>query len=379
VGACVPVVRCVPPVAPHPPPHPSPHILSPTAAGLVLLFRVCACVLVDQVSGNNTAGWGPCVGSGPALPIGCPAAPFPVTAVAGNMSATVSWVPPASEDDGGAGVTAFAISVVPANGIPIRTAYGSPIVVEGLTNGVSYVFNVSAVNVAGPGPAGVSNAVVPPGGPVVPPAAVTDLFAQPLVWGVELLWTPPPPSNAPILTYTVLYGYAGNVSLLNVSSSPVVLTGLSPGVPLWSFAVWAWNSAGPGDNGTTVFAHTLSTAAAPSAPYSVVGVSAEPGAVSLTWHMPQDSGGVPIASCNAHCVSCAGAPAVCGALGPGGVACVAGGFEDGVGYSFAVACANAAGLASALSPPSTVVYPAGAGPATVPGPPLGPYVTCITR
>jgi hypothetical protein len=332
-----------------------------------------------QVCGNNTAGWGACTGSGPALPIGPPGPPYPVTALAGNLSAVVSWVPPAREDDGGAGVTSFLITAVPTNGTADIVVYGPPVTVTGLTNGVSYVFNVSAVNAAGPGPAGVSNAVVPPGGPPAPPGAVGDLTVQPLVWGVELSWTPPPRSNAPLLAYTVLFGYVGNMTQLNVPSSPVVLSGLNPGVPLWSFTVWAWNAAGPGDNGTTKFAHAMASAVAPSAPYSVASEATGPGAVSLTWHMPQDSGGVPIANCTAYCVSAAGAPASCVAYGAGGVSCVAGGLVGGVGYSFGVACANTAGLASALSPPSAVVYPAGAGGATVPGPPQGPYSTGITR
>lgn len=91
-------------------------------------------------------------------PVSAPGAPLSVSATPFNSAARVAFSPPASS--GGAGVTSYAVTSSP--GGVTGTGVGSPIMVTGLTNGVSYTFTVVASNKAGPGPASSPSAPVTP-------------------------------------------------------------------------------------------------------------------------------------------------------------------------------------------------------------------------
>ncbi|TBL79469.1 S-layer homology domain-containing protein [Paenibacillus thalictri] len=93
-----------------------------------------------------------------AVPITVSGAPTAVQAVAGNGQAIVSFSVPS--DDGGSAITSYEVTSVPEAIVAVGSA--SPIVVGGLTNGVSYTFMVKAVNGAGAGAvSAASNAVTP--------------------------------------------------------------------------------------------------------------------------------------------------------------------------------------------------------------------------
>ena len=107
-----------------------------------------------------------------------PGAPISVSATAGDTSATVSWVPPAT--DGGSPIISYTVTPSPAvAGQPPVTvpAPGTSTTVTGLTNGTTYTFTVSATNAAGTGPAPASNPVTPTpaGNPNNTPATPQDL------------------------------------------------------------------------------------------------------------------------------------------------------------------------------------------------------------
>ncbi|HZQ63038.1 MAG TPA: Ig-like domain-containing protein, partial [Casimicrobiaceae bacterium] len=89
-----------------------------------------------------------------------PGAPTIGTATAGAGFASVSFTPPGS--DGGSPITSYSAICTPVGGGSAVTASGasSPIIVSGLTAGVTYTCTVSATNSAGTGAAsGSSNAV----------------------------------------------------------------------------------------------------------------------------------------------------------------------------------------------------------------------------
>jgi large repetitive protein len=87
-----------------------------------------------------------------------PTAPQKVTAVAGNSSAKVSFTPPAA--DGGSAINSYTVTSSP--GGVTASGIASPITVNGLTNGTTYTFTVTATNAHGTGPASApSNPVTP--------------------------------------------------------------------------------------------------------------------------------------------------------------------------------------------------------------------------
>jgi hypothetical protein len=99
-----------------------------------------------------------------AVATGTPGAPTSVTAVAGDGSATVSFVTPSS--DGGSPISSYTVLATdtsnPANGGQSVTGSASPIAVTSLSNGDTYTFTVTAANVNGPGTSSApSNPVVP--------------------------------------------------------------------------------------------------------------------------------------------------------------------------------------------------------------------------
>lgn len=103
-----------------------------------------------------------------------PLAPRSVHAVAGNARASVSWLAPSS--DGGAVITHYHATSTPGSKSCVSAT--TSCVVNGLTNGVSYSFRVTATNAAGTSePSAPSNTVTPPFSTCV---AFSNLPAHPI-------------------------------------------------------------------------------------------------------------------------------------------------------------------------------------------------------
>jgi titin len=89
-----------------------------------------------------------------------PGAPTGLTAVAGDASASVSWLAPTSA--GSFPVTDYEVASVPIGGSCLVKAPATSCEVKGLANGTSYTFTVRALNGAGWGAwSAPSNAVTP--------------------------------------------------------------------------------------------------------------------------------------------------------------------------------------------------------------------------
>ncbi len=188
---------------------------------------------------------GPSIASDPSLPVTpvtIPNAPTGVTAVPGNSQATISFISPAF--DGGTPITSYTATSSP--GSFTGTSSGSPIVVTGLTNGLSYTFTVVATNIVGPSlPSSSSNSVTlstEPGQPI-------NLASSVLGSSIGLSWSAPISDGGSAITdYVIEYQlttggtWAVFADGINTSTTATVV-GLSNGTS-YDFRVKAVNIIG---------------------------------------------------------------------------------------------------------------------------------------
>lgn len=107
-----------------------------------------------KVAAINAVGTGAQSAATSPILIGVPGAPAPVSALAGALSATVSWTVPA---DNGSAITGYTIFVgIPGSYSPERIVNVGPsvttLLISGLTAGAEHFFRVAAINGVGTGP-----------------------------------------------------------------------------------------------------------------------------------------------------------------------------------------------------------------------------------
>ena len=126
-----------------------------------------------KVTATNSVGPGPASEPSNAItPATTPSAPTGVVASAGNASAALSWSAPSN---GGSQILSYTVTPYIGNEAqPTTTVTGTPPVtnatVNGLKNGTTYTFKVTATNSVGPGPASEpSNAITPAGAAIAYP------------------------------------------------------------------------------------------------------------------------------------------------------------------------------------------------------------------
>ena len=204
------------------------------------------------VQALNGAGTGP--ESEPTSPVTAapvPGAPTAVVATAGDGEATVAFAPPASA--GGAPITSYTATASP--GGQTATGDGSPLVVTGLTNGVSYTFTVAATNSFGDSfPSTPSAAVVPLG----PPGAPTAVVAAAGDGQAQVAFAPPASDGGSAIAYYTATASPGGRSASGTSSA-ITVGGLDNGTS-YTFTVTATNGVATGQ------ASAVSGAVVPAGP-----------------------------------------------------------------------------------------------------------------
>ena len=192
--------------APAPPPTSAPRPPSPGNVG--------SAPGPEQGGAPPGAGAGPGQGSSagngpgtPEAPAGAPGAPGSATATAGDGEAVVSW---AAAPANGAAVDNYEITWSPTASsrggeAGARSVRGSTLraTIEGLRNGATYTFSITATNSAGTGPAATTPAVTPDGNI---PTAPTDVTASGGTDGsIDVSWTEADPNGAsPVASYIVV-------------------------------------------------------------------------------------------------------------------------------------------------------------------------------
>ena len=150
--------------------------------------------------------------------------------------------------------------------------------VTGLTNDITYMFAVRAVNPSGDGPASTATGV-----PVPVPAAPVNLSATPGDGEVALSWDDP--GNATIIKYQYSTDGGANFSDFDggssASTTSYTITGLDNGVT-YTLALRAVNPTGNGE------ASTVTALILPAKPTGLTGIEYN-SQVELGWDNPDDS------------------------------------------------------------------------------------------
>ncbi len=233
------------------------------------------------------------------VPLAPPGIPLDVIAVAGNSQATVNWSPAQSVQP----VTSYTVhtfftsdaSVVPdviVNPAPGALFPPTSIAIPGLTNGVTYSFQVSATNGAGTSPLSVpGNFITLPGTAV--PAAPTGATAVAGDTEAFVSWTISGNNGgSPITSYTVTVLIGGVATPITVTVPPptgtttgsVLIGGLINGTT-YTFTVHATNVIGNSAESAQSNAVTPSAANLPTVTIAMAGpasVTATPAQLTYT-------------------------------------------------------------------------------------------------
>ena len=142
-----------------------------------------------------------------------PAAPTNVTAVGGNLSATVTW---SAANANGAVITGYVVSSSPAGGSCSVTT--TTCLITGLSNGTPYTFTVTASNALGTSVSSLASAAVTPAALI--PSAPTGVSTLAKNGTIAVHWT------AAVSNGSTITGYLVTVTLGTVSKT-CTTTGLT--------------------------------------------------------------------------------------------------------------------------------------------------------
>ncbi|WP_186458281.1 fibronectin type III domain-containing protein [Neorhizobium alkalisoli] len=271
-----------------------------------------------------------------------PDAPTGATATAGDEQASVAFTAPSNNGD--ATITSYTVTSNP--GGLTATGAASPLVVNGLTNGTSYTFTVTAKNSVGTGTASSASRAVTPKG------SQTITFANPgaQAYGSSLSLTATADSGLPVSFSSQTSGVctvtsAGAVSFASTGTCKIEasLAGSS-----------AFTAA------TAVVQSFAVTAAAPSSP-TVGSVTAGDGEATVSFTASSSDGGSPISKYTV--TANPGGLTASGSTSPITVS----GLKNGTSYSFTVTATNSAGTSSSsassasVTPAATLAAPVAGG------------------
>ncbi|MBC8364995.1 MAG: fibronectin type III domain-containing protein [Actinobacteria bacterium] len=321
-----------------------------------------------RVSAVNVAGTGSASGSTSSTPRTTPGQPTVLAGTPGDGEVSLSWTAPTN--DGGASISGYKVESSTNSGSTWTTSIAdtgsssTSAVVDGLSNGTSVTFRVSAINVAGTGSASDTEVTTPRTTPGQP----TSLAATEGSTQVSLSWSAPSGDGGSAVTgYRVEQSTNSGLAWTTVvadtgsTSTSYAVTGLTNG-SAYSFRVTAVNAAGMGATSSTATATPRTTSDAPT------GLAGTPGdrQVALAWTAPSESGGSAVTGYRVERSADGGSTwtAVVADTGSTTTSHSVTGLTNGSAYTFRVSAVNDAGTGSTSSTASAT-------PRTTPGPPTG--------
>src|SRR5213080_3617904 len=255
-----------------------------------------------QVSAVNNVGEGPRSNEASATPSAAPPPPSPpsapqnLAATGGNAQVTLTWQAPAS--NGGSPITNYKIyRGTTSGGETLVATIGNQLSYSdgGLTNGVTYYYQVSAVNNVGEGPKS-NEASATPTAPATPPGAPQGLGATAGDATVTLTWSAPSSNGgSPITNYRIYRSTTGGGETLQATIGNVLTysdTSVTNGVTYY-YQVSAVSNVGEGPRSNEASAPPTAPAGPPGAPQGLVATAGD-ATVTLTWSAPNSNGGSPI-------------------------------------------------------------------------------------
>jgi len=332
---------------------------SATVSGLLNGMAYTFTVTAANAGGTSLAS----SASAAVTPRTVPGVPTAVTASAGNGVAVVSWTAPAS--NGGFPITGYTVTASP-DGATATTSGATSATVTGLTNGMAYMFTVTATSSVGTSLASLASAAVTPSVRTVP-GAPTGVSATAGNAQAVVSWTAPASDGDSAITgYSVMVVNAatsvqvGALRPAAADARSLTVTGLVNGTA-YTFTVTATNATGISPASAASAAVTPRTV--PGAPAAVT-ASAGNGVAVVSWTAPVSNGGSPITG-----YTVTAAPGGATATTSGATSVTVTGLTNGTAYTFTVTAANAAGTSLAPLTSASVT------PRTVPGAPTGVLAT----
>ncbi|MBI0583560.1 MAG: fibronectin type III domain-containing protein [Methanomassiliicoccus sp.] len=245
------------------------------------------------VAANNSAGTGPQTSAVQATPnatSAAPGAPTGLQAAPGNGQITLTWSAPSN--NGGSAITAYKVyRGTTAGGETLLATIGNVLTYtdSSVTNGVTYYYNVSAVNSVGEGSRSTEVSTAPTASSTVPSVPLTLASAA----GnnqVTLSWAAPSSDGGAAIDYYVIYRDGADIA--HITGTSTTVSGLTNGQQ-YSFTVAAHNSEGTGPQTAAVTVTPGSGFTVPGAPTDLT-ITPGDGQVTLSWKAPSNDGGAAI-------------------------------------------------------------------------------------
>ncbi|MHB8512297.1 MAG: RCC1 domain-containing protein [Actinomycetota bacterium] len=311
-----------------------------------------------KIAAVNSAGTGLKSGEVSAVPATVPSAPQSVSATSGNQQVALSWSAPVS--NGGAAITNYNIYRSTSSGAEtLLTQVGNVTTFTdtGLTNGTTYYYKVSAVNVAGESALSSETSAVP----ATVASAPQNLTATAQTNSVALSWSAPASNGGSAITgYNVYRGLSsGSETLLASIGNQTSYndTAISKGVTYY-YTVAAVNGVGVGAQSAEASATTLNV---PTAPQNLIATSGN-AQVSLSWSAPASNGGSAVTGYNIYRSTSSGTETLLTQATSTSYQDT--GLTNGTTYYYKVSAVNGVGEGSLSNEASAM-------PATLPGAPSG--------
>ncbi len=220
-------------------------------------------------------------------PFGLPGRAQDLEATADDGQVSLDWSPP--ETDGGRAITKYKVYAGEgsAGAMTYLTQIGNVTTFShtGLTNGITYFYQVTAVNAAGEGQVSVTVSATP----MALPGPVTEFAAEAVKGGIRLTWKIPEDLGGAESVKVWIYETdpdAPQFEDFMIGATSFLDTNVTPGV---TYRYWAKTETSFGW-GPTVGPVTVTAVSAPGQVRNLL-TSYGDGEVHLTWSAPEDDGG----------------------------------------------------------------------------------------